>query len=461
MSKIHLASISNDLRVQARLKDTANEFDFNCQNFTDADLYMEATEHIRDANVTLLSFLEGQSAGDITGTVQVVKCTAANTFIIIIVNKKISPEDIDFIKKSGANLVLNESDFIETSFIEYALLQLIKGSLIPVKGCDFQLETSIDFKVMAILPLNKKVIPVIFPSEIIRQGKFDKIKGTKELYIYRDDLGKLQTYMSSNKDSTADGVASRCRVNYLYLCKTHADLVFSLFDRSSAVTFSLGKSLLDACVKIASEMLSSLGALEDPWRIINNNSFSETSSIERTPSIAAMAGLVSINLSSTNTENTIVSGLLSDIGLVTLSPSITKKIRQKKWLELTNEEMTYYYQHPNSSVNKCLEKRLPLSEDIKHIIMTTHERFDKQGFPNKISTDKIPKESQILQFCEFIDQKIQIKMGESSGKNSKQAQLEAIEAELMSKKILDLALAYKIKTYLSIIDSAQPISVAS
>lgn len=457
MNRVHLAGISQDPKFISRLKAISEEFEFNSLYFNSSDEFNEKIDQSCQVVVTLFSVIEVENASEIAGHVQVLKYSAPETYITLVVNKKISAENISFIKKSGVDLIIQEFDFFETSFIEYALSQLIRGSIIPMKAHDLKVNSIVDFKVLTMMPLNKKILPILQPNNPISEIKLQKIKNTKEVYVSRDDLQKVQNYCDANKDLTADGIVSRCRLKYLDLCKAHSELIFSLFDRSDRVTFSSGKNLLDKCAQIASDMLTNLSTLADPWSIINNSTIGETGSVERLPAIASMAGLMTLNMPSIKTEDTILAGLLCDLGMLMLKPEILLKIRKNQFDQLSEDEQKQYKYHPQLSIEKCLEKKLPLNDKIKSIILCTHENQNGSGFPNATNPNQISKESQLLQYCEFIDQKLVIKMGQQS-KNVFEIQAEVIEKELESKKILDISIAFELKKYLSLIQTLEKAS---
>lgn len=457
MNRIHLAGISQDPKFISRLQTIASEFEFNAMFFKTSDEFNENIDQTSQVAVTIFSVIEVENASEIAGHVQVLKYSAPDSYITLIVNKKISADNIAFIKKSGVDLILQESDFFETSFVEYALSQIIRGSIIPMKAHDLTANSVIDFKVLSMMPLNKKILPVLQPNSVVTEQKLQKIKGTKEVYVSRDDLQKVQNYCDKNKVLSAEGISSRCRLKYLDLCKAHSELIFSLFDRSDRVTFSNGKSLLEKCSQIASDMLMNLSTLADPWSIINNSTIGETGSVERLPAIASMAGLMTLNLKNIKTEDTIVAGLLCDLGMLMLHPQILLKIRQNRFNELTEAELKQYQSHPQLSIDKCLEKKLPLTDKIKSIIICTHETQNGAGFPNNPNPSQISKESQLLQYCEFIDQKLVIKMGKKN-EDVFAIQSEFIEKELESKKILDISIAVELKKYLSLIQTIEKAS---
>lgn len=450
MGQVHLVGISKDPKLQKRLKLIADEFKFNVEPFNNCDELSEKYDADTSVRVAVLSVVDIESTADIAGHLQVLKYACQHTYTILIVDKKLPPESVGFIKKSGADLVLDESDIFDTSFLEFILSQKIKGFIVPVKPQDFKLDSEVPFKVMTVLPLNEKYLPLILPNEKLKPGKIEKLTTTRELYVGREDIEKLQEYINKHCDRSAEGIVSRCRVTYMALCKAHTEFITTLFDKADRATFSAGKQLLEKSASLASEMLTNLSTLTNPWAIINNGTIGETSSVERSPAIAAMAGLTAMNLENLNTEEIILAGFLSDVGCLTLPPDLLQKIRQGKMSELSEDEQKRYKQHPVYSVNKCLDKKIPLSDKIKNIMASTHERLDGSGFPKNRTCDPktIPRESQILQFCEVIDQKMMIKLGEKIP-DTKDIQLQLVKEEIAKKSILDIALAGELQRYLN------------
>ena len=76
--------------------------------------------------------------------------------------------------------------------------------------------------------------------------------------------------------------------------------------------------------------------------------------------------------------------------------------------------------------------------------MATHEQFDGKGFPAGIQASLIPRESQLIQYSELVDQKLLIKMG-TKNNSSSVIQKGILEDELDSRKILDLTITLELK----------------
>lgn len=448
MGQTHLVGIGSDSKIFDRLKIIADEFLFKTEFFSTCEALSEKFEANTSVRVAVLLVTDITYSSEVAGKLQALKYACQTCYTILIVDKKLPPDCVGFIKKSGADLIIDEADAYETSFLEFILSQRIRGFMIPIKPQDIKIDTTVPFKILTILPLNEKYLPLVLANEKIKPGKAEKLNSTRELYVSREDLDQLQEYINKNCDRSAEGIASRCRINYMSLCKAHTDFMVSLFDKADRATFSAGKSLLEKCSAIASEMLMNLSTLTDPWSIINNGTVGETGSVERSPAIAAMAGLTTMNLTNVNTEDTVLAGFLADVGCLTLPPELLKKIRTGKTEDLSKDELNKYHQHPIFSVNKCLDKRLPLNDTIKNIILTTHEKLDRSGFPRRVDPKSIAKESQLLQFCEMIDQRLTIKMG-SKSEDARDIQIKIVKEEIAKKSVLDINLSTELQKVLN------------
>ncbi|MGE3759269.1 MAG: HD domain-containing phosphohydrolase, partial [Pseudobdellovibrionaceae bacterium] len=265
-----------------------------------------------------------------------------------------------------------------------------------------------------------------------------------EFYVSRDDLPALQAYLEANRDPTAKGLMSRCRIQYLNLCATHTKLIMLLIDESEQSSFAEGKRLLDSCSSLAQNLLSNLGTVEDPWGIVDQSSFGSLGSVERSTSIASFAGLVNLSLEAPEGPETVIAGLLSDIGLLDQHPAAAKKMRASGFSDFDSEELKSYHLHPLTGLNRCLSRKLPIPDNIKNMVLCTHETRDQKGFPNRIAPDKIPYGSMILQFCELVDSLAIHKMGQQK-RTIKEIQASILEQELKNASRFDLAFLSELK----------------
>ena len=89
-------------------------------------------------------------------------------------------------------------------------------------------------------------------------------------------------------------------------------------------------------------------------------------------------------------------GILHDIGKLAIEDEVLKKPDK-----LTDEEWFIMKQHPARSV-EILEPLEFLSKE-KEIILHHHERWDGQGYPDRIKAEAIPLESRIMAVADTFD----------------------------------------------------------
>ena len=119
MGQTHLIGISSDPKLHSRLKIIADEFQFNAEAYTNCEEVSEKYDANTSVRVAVLSVVDVESTADIAGHLQVLKYACQHAYTILIVDKKLPTESVGFIKKSGADLIIDETDVFETSFLEY------------------------------------------------------------------------------------------------------------------------------------------------------------------------------------------------------------------------------------------------------------------------------------------------------------------------------------------------------
>ena len=412
--KLHLLLISNNSEERKRIQDLCREFEYNPAYCPHVDKLFDMAEEQEQIPFVVLCASEAARKEDVSGMVQVVRQIHKDAFIATVVGKKMQPEESAFIKKSGSNLVLVENELFETSKLEFIALQIIRASYIPIKVNELKQDLTYDFSVYVLMPLNQKMVPVLSKGSLLTEGKYKKMEAIGEVFVRREEISKFKKYVETNIDRSAAGLKSRCRVQYLDLCVSHTDLVFMLTDQSELASYDLGKNLFERCQKLASDLLMTLATVGEAWDIVNHSSLGDFGSLERAPTVASYAGLMSLMANIGDSTEVMIASLIADIGLLELPPIITNKIRKDKGvMNLREEELLQYKQHPTISLNRCLSRKLQMTETLKETVICTHERVDRLGFPHQPKADRIPMEAQLIQFCELIDNESMVKMGDA------------------------------------------------
>lgn len=398
-----LVSIALNESLLRRLKGAA---EFAAVPWTDYPTLDEivSLEEKLSPKMILLSVVDIAVKEEVSGQVQTLRQFFPESFIFVLAEKRMTPTEAAFVKKSGGNFVMLVPEFLETIRLEYILSQVVKTSFVPVGADDFKVGTSLDFTVFTKLTLNKKVIPVIHPGTVINQGRIDKLKTAGELQVRRAQVDLFSKYVNESQDNSATGTNRRCRAQLQTVANIHVNLVLTLTDQAEAVSFDKGRDLLKKFTDLCEGLMKNLAVVEDPWDVIDQSILGNLGATDRSVVIAALAALTSLKSGIGIPDDILLAGLFCDLGMLALSPQALGRINSLQQRTLLGpEDLQTYYKHPIVSLNMLLERKIQLSDRVKEIILCTHEQANRQGFPGKITPEKIPVESSLILMHELID----------------------------------------------------------
>ncbi len=446
--RLHFLSLSQDPVATQRCQSLCAEFEYSFENIDQPEIVLDLDGKYDMVHFVLINASTYNKKEEIVGTVQMVRQIFKESFICVIVNKRIPAEVADFVRKSGANIVFLENEFLETSRLEFVASQVIRASFVPVKLSEFSKDSVLDFTLFHLMPLNQKLLPVLPKGSPLTEGRLKKLDGIGEVYVRRDEVDRYRAFVEANPDRSGQGLKSRCRAQYLSFCNSHTQLIFNLIDQSENASFKEGKWLYDRCEMLAKDLLVTLSTVGEAWDVVNNSSIGEFGSVERSPAISAYAGLISLMTNLGEPTQVMIAGLLSDVGMLELPPALTKKMRQGHGTqELSSEEMELYRRHPVTSLNRCLARKLSLKEEIKEMILCSHERVDRKGFPEGREGPKILFEAMLLQFSELMDQGAMVKMGQAR-RPVQDVRRDLLKAEIANANIFSYVFLQKLKPLL-------------
>lgn len=412
VKKLDFLAIADHGEIILRCDEIAQEFGYSYRSFSSVDEFMKHRSEIQEATFVLFSAENANVQFEMSGLVQVIKQVLQDTYILAVIDSKIDKSAAVYVKRAGANIVLQGNEVREASKLEFIASQKIKSSYLPLKVSELVPDSAIDCPLYHLMPLNQKYLQVIRPGETIQESKIAKLQATAELYFRREDADVYLNYCKKYASKMQKAAITKCRAQYLNLMKSYVNLVLLMTDQSEEVSFHKGAELYAECVSLSKELLKALESVNDPWEIINHSAVGDFGSVERAPAIAAYAGLLSLQSGIGNHSNAMIAALIADLGMMDLHPDITKRIKHAEKIEnLDLQDLAEFQKHPILSVNKVLSRKLPLPDDVKSIILSIHERMDQKGFPSRPRPDKIPSESMIISISEEIDRRSVVKMG--------------------------------------------------
>jgi len=429
MKKYKIAVVGSDPGFKKRADIIGSLFHCEVMLFDTVDQFAEAGEQVSLMDFAIISAVQAQSQSEMAGLVQTVRFIAQKCPIAIIVEKKIKSEDAVFIKKSGANVVLLEDEFLLSSKIEFFVARYLFGEWVVIKSYELIAAIPLPFSLYHLMPLNERMLAIVQQGQALTKEKLEKFNTVGEFYIHRNQLENYVQFLSQYNDQSAAGLKRRCRAVFLNFVKSYKDLILLLTDQSEASSYQEGSALFQKLTKFAGEVISQLGATGEAWDVINNSSLEDFTPLDRCSAVAAYSGLLSLMSGVGKPEDVMMAALISDLGLLDLSPKIIEKIRKQNFTSFSEDEKKEYELHPQKSLNKVLSRKLPLPEEFKNIIMMSHENFSMTGFPNKVSAQKIPEESYLIQFCELLDGKGLVEFGKPR-KSPVEVRKEVLDQEL-------------------------------
>ncbi len=447
-ARLNFLCVSADTPTQERCEQLSNEFKYEFLKVPGPDEAMDLEGKYDQIQFTVISVQNLKDKADMVGVVQVTRHICKEGFICVVAARRMPQETAAFLKSSGANMVLLENEFFDTSRLEFLASQVIRASFSPVKLNEFPVNSTLDFTLYHLMPLNQKLLPVLPKGSPLTENRLKKMSEVSEVFIRRDEIDRYRQFVELNPDLSGAGLKSRCRAQYLSLCHSHTQLIFLLSDQSEIASYKEGKWLYERCEALAHDLLATLSSVAEAWDVVNNSSLGEFGSVERAPTVASYAGLLSLASSQGESMDVMVAALLSDVGILELSPQITRKIRQTMGTNsLTPEEMADYQKHPLLSVNRCLARKLQIKDEVREMILCTHERADSKGFPESRRLEKIPPGAMLIQFSELVDRKSIVKMGQAKI-SVKDCRLNLYEAAYKGHDIFSLGFLQKIKPVL-------------
>lgn len=411
MKRIEFAFIGQSSEIKERCEALCKTYDYYFEASLSVDDLFEKETTFASTKFFLLSALDIKNTSEVAGMVQILRQISPDSFCCVCVESKISPDKLDFIKKSGANLLILETEILTTSKIEYAANQAISSSYIPIKISELYLEHPIDFNLFITLPLNRKFILFARSDTKLDPERINQLQALNELYIKREEYDAWLNYIKKYGDNSRNSLEKRCRAQFLSLSIAFSNLVLAVSDQSEYTSFAHGKVLYDKCYSLASDLLTNLSALGSAWEIINQSALNNDTPIDRSPAIACYAGLMCLELEIADPLEVMIAALVSDIGLLELPPKPMIKLREGLIAEMHPEDLNIYKHHPVASLNQLLSRKVPVPERMKSIILNTHEFFNQKGFPNHPRPEKIPLEAYLIQACQLIDEQSLIKLG--------------------------------------------------
>lgn len=401
--------ISSRDAVIGRVKKVCTEFDYSLRHWQSLEEYYNDPE---DCALILGSTVECAEPSAAAEYAQCISQLSPNSFIALVVEKTLREQDVVFVRKSGAGVVMPREEFEWTSKLEFVANQVIHARYIPIKAIDLVSETVLTFDVYHFLPQNEKFIAFLFSGNVLDAAKHERLRNVGEFYVRRDDATKFRQYVRETSKGATNQKIRECRSQFLMVISGFNDLVLNLTDRGGYASYEAGTKLLEDVSTLARELIECLRGVPNAWEVVDQMVLCASTSVERAPARAAYATLFGLAANFADLETVMVGSLLSDLGLLSFDPLLSEKIRNGNVETLAPDQASDYRVYPRKSLQVLLDRKLQITESMRVVICSKHERADGSGFPNRLKSERIPEECRFILLGDLFDIKTTLKLGQ-------------------------------------------------
>lgn len=269
----------------------------------------------------------------------------------------------------------------------------------PIKAVDMYPNMELPFDTKLFMPKNGKFLTFGREGEALSAQKLEQLKSNNlnTLYVHSKDTEKFHTYVADALKRVGKSGPSETEKEKILREGIRA-LVSEMFvENSKENTFKQSQMLLEDLRKSVRLMIGE--ANPDILRKIEQVTGQQSDFYGHLSRVSMYATLFAIVLDIPKPEELGVAGLLHDIGFTALPGELS----EKPYADLSPTLQEAYIQHAEKSLEIIKLKRMVIVDTVQKAIAQHHERIDRQGYPNKLSANKIIPEAQILAIADQFD----------------------------------------------------------
>lgn len=403
--KLELLILSGDETVLSRAKEVISRHYITFKQLPFPELEHSVRIDLVRAQIILLAQEDSEDLTAFAARVDMVLTQFPRARVVTVMASSLSKENLEGTPNPRVT-PLSQSEFRRTMKFEYIILYRCRAQFFEIQVGDLFPMTTMTFPVFVRLHLNQRYLAVIYTNTMLDDERLKRVGKAETSYIQNRDSDKYLEYINQYYDSSGASLKKRARA--LFLALSYAALHLNeilLFDFKTAEEDSF-QSRYESLQNTAGELLKLLDTEEDLWDLFRVALEGEFYESWRAPWVAVYGALIAKKSGQGNPLTVLMAGLLADVGLFDIDDKVSREYLTSESRTVSGEYRKEFGNHPVLSLNRCLIKGLPLTEEIKAVLVCTHERHDEKGFPNQVPADKIPVEAFILQFAEKIDQSV-------------------------------------------------------
>lgn len=284
---------------------------------------------------------------------------------------------------------------------------MVEGVYLPIQSLDIEAETQINFNLYVNLPLNNRYILYRRAGGSVETHKMEKFKdgNLSNFFIEKKDYLEFVKYVAS-RIKTLVGTNTTPEMKKVMEVTAKSILSSTMNQNDPAIATALMGNLNDIAGVVIEAALESSGyGGKKIFQRIFQLSQKGTDFQKHPVNVASLAVLLTFGIGYSREKilsDMAMAAVLHDIGLSKLSPKLIQHAHNILHAPMNDRE--HLYKHPQVSLDILKEKKIPVSDVTKTIILQHHEEFNGSGYPQGLRGFHINELAQILRVADELDQ---------------------------------------------------------
>lgn len=281
--------------------------------------------------------------------------------------------------------------------VDVGTKDLTLDQLMRVNIVDMENTEKLEFDVFVYLPMNRKAILYLEHERKIDDRVIRKFKTNAHynLYIRRSDVKKYLRYCGAVLRSGSKTMPEKLGE------------VMSGFFNDENLSEDESKSMLANLKSLTEQLEDGSGSKKDLVKSVSRFASQQMTHYSHAQNVAAYSCLFGLALGINEPETLRMGGLLHDLGLSDLPPSLVGR----ELADLSEEDAAKYKLHPGGGKYSVEEKKLAVPSAAMDMILYHHERPDGSGYPYGKKGDEIPPAAKVCAFADEFDKLTSVRPG--------------------------------------------------
>ncbi len=295
---------------------------------------------------------------------------------------------------------------ITTQTIKDELARASKGTIRayrPVQLVDLRPNETLDFDTYMYMPANKKHLKMTAAGDEIDPSRHEKLtkSGINAVHVGSDQIQKFYAFAAKKlRDLQKGGPGLSETERKERMTGAIRGLMASVFnDSSSDATIESGRNVVADCQAIVKDFITE-GADKNSWYAkMLQVTGAEAGNYNHAGNVATFGALFSLAVGIGKPEDIALAGLLHDMGIADLPPSVQGKGPHER----SKEEEEEYRKHVDHTMAIIKFRKMILPDNVTKAISQHHERWSGTGYPKGYAGPRIAAEAQILALADQFD----------------------------------------------------------